>query len=84
MPANTDVGITNYQVRAGNQSPYTANRLATWTAATTKGVVFSNGTTTFAPSQDMLVIGAIVVFGGIWYVYRRRIAATVKKVEGDA
>lgn len=76
--------ITAYQVRAADQSTYNAQRLERWGAATTKGVIPLPNGGGYTPSQDTLVIGAIVVGGVVWYWYRRRIASTIKKVENVA
>jgi hypothetical protein len=77
-------GLNNYQDRASNTSTQRANQLGTWALATTKGTITLPGGASFAPSNDALIIGGIVVAGGIWYYYRRKIAGTVKRVENAA
>lgn len=75
---NDGVAISAYQDKAAGQSTFNANRLQRWAAATTKGPIDPISTTNL-PSRDTCVIGAIVIGGILWYVFRR--SKVVKTVE---
>jgi hypothetical protein len=75
--------IDAYQAVATNRSPFSAVRIGRWTTASTKGPQATTPGPAANVSQDHLVIGAILVGGLVWFVYRRRIAKAAKKVENQ-